>query len=168
MEVALATLEDAPGIAKAHVASWQAAYAHILDPVWLSELSVSDRTARWQQVLSAKESTNVVARIGTDILGFASFGRCRDEGAPQNQAELWALYAAPEAWGRGAGRMLTDYALNQIKATGYQSTSLWVLQENHRGRRFYEAFGFGAVPGSEKTFDLGGTQVAEIKYLRAE
>jgi ribosomal protein S18 acetylase RimI-like enzyme len=64
--------------------------------------------------------------------------------------------------------MLTEHALKQLEASGYHSTSLWVLTENHRGRRFYEAFGFRAVPGSEKTFELGGRQVQELRYLRAD
>jgi ribosomal protein S18 acetylase RimI-like enzyme len=168
MEISLANLDDAPGMAKAHVASWQAAYSHILEPGWLAAMSVSDRTMRWQRVLSANESTNVVAKAVTEVLGFVSFGPCRDEGAPQSQAELWALYAAPEAWGRGVGRMLTEHALKQLKAAGYHSTSLWVLTENHRGRSFYEAFGFRVDPGSEKTFELGGRQVKELRYLRAD
>ena len=168
MEIALANLDDAPGMAKAHVASWQAAYSHILDPGWLAALSVSDRTMRWQRVLSASESTNVVAKVGTEVLGFVSFGPCRDEGAPQSQAELWALYAAPEAWGRGVGRMLTEHALGELRAAGFRSTSLWVLTENHRGRSFYEALGFRADPGSEKTFELGGRQVKELRYVRAD
>jgi ribosomal protein S18 acetylase RimI-like enzyme len=123
---------------------------------------------RWQRVLSANESTNVVAKVGTEVLGFVSFGPCRDEGAPQGQAELWALYAAPEAWGQGVGRKLTEHALKQLKATGYRSTSLWVLTENHRGRRFYEASGFRVDPESEKTFELGGRQVKELRYMRAD
>jgi len=168
MKVTPATLEDAPAIAKAHVASWQAAYAHILDTDWLSALSVGDRTVRWRRALSTSDSTTLVAKAGSETLGFVSFGHCRDEGAPRGQAELWALYVSPEAWGRGAGRMLIECALNQLKAAGYRSTSLWVLEENHRGRRFYEAFGFRAVPGSGRFVDVGGTRAAEVRYLRAE
>jgi ribosomal protein S18 acetylase RimI-like enzyme len=167
MEIRPAALEDAPALAQVHVASWQAAYAHILDPAWLSALSVEARTTRWQRVLSANESETIVAKLGPKTLGFVSYGRCRDNGASHEQGELWALYAAPESWGPGAGRALTQYALAQLKATGYLSTSLWVLAENLRGRNFYEAFGFKSVAGSQKTFELGGRQVEELLYLRA-
>jgi len=167
MNVAPATLEDAPAMAEVHVAAWRAGYAHILDRVWLSALSVEDRTTRWRRVLGAGESVNMVARIGPKILGFVSYGRCRDEGAPKTQGEIWALYVAPEAWGHGIGRELATHALAQLSATGCLTTSLWVLAENRRGRRFYEASGFTAATGIQKNVELGGKQVEELLYLRA-
>ena len=167
MEISAATPEDALAMAKVHVSSWQVACEHILDPIWLSKLSIEDRATRWQRILSGNESTTLVARRDTNILAFVSFGPCRDEGAPPKQGELWALYAAPECWGQGAGFALTTHALEQLKEAGYLSISLWVLSQNHRGRRFYEACGFLPVAGSEKTFELGGKQVQELMYLRA-
>lgn len=167
MNLVPATLEDAPAIAQVHVASWRAAYADIFDTAWLSALSIEDRTSLWQRVLSAGESRNMVAKIGPKVMGFVNFGPCRDKGATQTQGEIWALYAVPEAWGQGFGRALTSCALAQLSGTGCLTTSLWVLTANSRGRLFYEASGFAAVTGSQKSFELGGKQIEEIQYLRA-
>ncbi len=58
-------------------------------------------------------------------------------------------------------------ALEELHAKGSRTVSLWVLSKNSRGRAFYEACGFKCVPGSEEVFELGGLQVEEVKYLRA-
>jgi len=44
-----ATVEDAIGIAEAHVASWQTAYRGLLPQALLDGLSVERRTTQWQE-----------------------------------------------------------------------------------------------------------------------
>ena len=103
-----------------------------------------------------------VATRDEEVVGFVSFGKCRDEGAPQSQGEVWALYVSPEVWGQGVGRALLDEAVRESQAAGYRVISLWVLSQNQRGLRFYEGCGFSRVVGSEKHFELGGRQVEEV------
>jgi ribosomal protein S18 acetylase RimI-like enzyme len=164
LRVRAATPTDAAAVATVHIRSWQAAYAHILPHAFLQGLSVETRTAGWQQALQAGESTVVVAAAHEQIVGFVSFGRCRDGGASEHRAEIWALYTSPESWGQGVGRLLLQHALSQIAADGYQDTSLWVLAANARAVCFYERGGFLAVPGSEKRFPLGGVEVDELQF----
>lgn len=162
-----AQLEHAPDLARVHVRAWQAAYATILAPDFLAGLSESDRARRWRDILQqpAAPSQTLVARTDTDgVLAFVSLGPCRDEGAAADQGEIWALYADPAAWGRGLGRALLARAVGELRAQGYRAVSLWVLSDNLRGRRFYEACGFAPVAGSAKPFELGGRVVEEICY----
>ena len=87
-----------------------------------------------------------------EIIGFAAFGPERGEddrpgqplpGPPdQDRAELYALYVLPRHWSSGAGRALVDRALALAAEAGYADISLWVLEGNERGRRFYEQAGF--------------------------
>lgn len=81
MKIAPATVEFASGIASVHVRSWQAAYAGILDAEFLQDLSVEKRALQWSDILQRSESQIVVALSGEAVLGFVSYGRCRDEGA---------------------------------------------------------------------------------------
>lgn len=162
MTIAAATADDAAGIAHVHVQSWQAAYAGILDPTFLDRLCVDDRARRWQDTMARRESETLVARCGGEVQGFVSFAHCRDEGAERHQGEVWALYAKPQAWGRGIGRALLARALGALRAAGRPDVSLWVLSKNHRAIAFYRSFGFEAVAGSAKQFELGGRQVDEI------
>jgi ribosomal protein S18 acetylase RimI-like enzyme len=161
-----ATLTDAAAIATVHIRSWQSAYAQILPDAYLQGLSVETRTSGWQQALQSDASKVAVAAADEQVVGFVSFGRCRDPGAPASRAEIWALYAAPHAWGLGVGLQLMRHALTQAASEGYADTSLWVLSANARAIRFYGAGGFRVVPGSEKHFPLGGVEVPEIQLLR--
>lgn len=166
MKATTATIEDASPIADVHIRSWQAAYAEILDPEFLAALSVESRTARWQAILSANDSTTLVVRQGSEISGFVNFGKCRDAEAPGDQGEIHAIYVAPSAWGKGVGRELMIQAMNELRALGFLSVSLWVLSNNLRSIRFYESFGFERVPSSMKLTDVGGRQVEEVIYVR--
>ena len=47
MELRPAGVEDAPGIAELHVASWRWAYAEVLPPAVLEGLRVEDRERMW-------------------------------------------------------------------------------------------------------------------------
>jgi GNAT superfamily N-acetyltransferase len=55
---------------------------------------------------------------------------------------LEALYVAPSAWGSGVADRLHDAAVAELRARGVERARLWVLEENHRARRFYERHGW--------------------------
>lgn len=166
MNIGPATLEDAFVIAQVHVRSWQAAYAGLMEAEFLERLSVDERAIRWRDILQKEESQTFVARQGTSVVGFVSFGKCRDEGAPEKRGEIWALYVQPEVWGQGVGRALLEKAVQELRLRRHDGTSLWVLSQNQRAIRFYEAFGFKRVPGREKLVQRGGRQVAEACFLQ--
>lgn len=165
MKIVPATVEHAPGIASAHVRAWHVAYAGILDAEFLQGISIDSRAQQWRGNLQRNESQTLVAQRDGVVLGFVSYGRCRDEDAPADRGEIWALYADPAAWGQGVGLALMRRATEALQAAGYAHTSLWVLGQNQRGIRFYQAFGFVPVPGSAKHFELGGRQVEEVCLL---
>lgn len=165
MKIASASLENAFAIAEVHVRSWQAAYAGIVDAGFLKRMSVEDRAHRWRDIIQKAESQTLVAHRGGDVVGFVSFGKCRDEGSSECDGEIWALYAPPEVWGQGIGRELLGRAVQELRSLGHSEVRLWVLSQNHRGVKFYEAFGFRRVQGSEKLFELGGHQVEEVCLL---
>ena len=156
--------DDAPRIAQIHVASWQAAYAHILSTEYLAALSVEKRTSMWREAIEKQSPEVLVAKCDGQIVGWISFGSSRDPGAATDAGELWALYVDPLHWSGGAGRLLWEDARARLEARGFTLASLWVLTLNERGIRFYENAGFTADAGSEKTFELGGRQVQEIRY----
>ena len=165
MQVALAQIEDCFAVAEIHVASWQAAYVGLFPAEYLASLSVGERQVRWQTILKAGASRNLVAKHAEQVVGFVSFGRCRDAEAPNNRGEVWALYVAPHAWSTGAGWALWEVARVQMLHAGFSEVSLWVLSGNARGLRFYEAVGFRREPQSERQFEQGGAQLEEVKLV---
>jgi ribosomal protein S18 acetylase RimI-like enzyme len=166
MRIESATAEDCRSIAELHVESWQHAYEGLLPASYLASLSVAEREAMWRRMVEHEPSHLVLARTANQIVGFVAFGASRDEGAPAERAEIWAIYVKPACWSTGTGRLLWLEAVKRIVAEGYKSISLWVIVGNERAARFYERAGFALEPGSRKTFELGGTTLEELRYVR--
>jgi ribosomal protein S18 acetylase RimI-like enzyme len=111
------------------------------------------------------------------IVGYASFGPERDvlgmpwphpltpAGSDGQVAELYALYVHPAWWSTGTGRALMDQVLAKVRAAGYASITLWVLQANARAQSFYQRAGFAPDGARHVLDDLGG--VIEVRYRRA-
>lgn len=162
-----ATSEDCRAIAEVHVEAWQHAYKSILPDPYLASLSVPEREAMWRRMQGRQPSHLLVARHADRVVGFVAFGASRDEGAPKDQGEIWAIYVRPALWSTGAGRLLWLAASQQILGEGYSAIILWVIAGNERAIRFYERAGFVAEPASRKRFELGGAWVEEVRYVRA-
>jgi ribosomal protein S18 acetylase RimI-like enzyme len=165
MDIAAASSDDLRAVAELHVASWQSAYAGILPAEYLANLSVEGREAMWREVLAEGKSELFVALEGSSIVGFASFGPCRDADGTPDRGEVWAIYVLPSAWSTGVGQALWHAARSRLNALGYRSVSLWVIVGNERAVRFYSAAGFAFEGGSEKEFEVGGARVREVRMV---
>jgi ribosomal protein S18 acetylase RimI-like enzyme len=187
IEIRPATAADEPIITQIRRDTWLAAYAQIIDPVIIERVTAPrdgasggprpDRTS-----LVAVASPGAGSADAGVIVGYASFGPERTvasvasvgSGAPPGAlspagqagetGELYALYVAPAHWSTGAGRALTDAALDRLRAAGYRRVVLWTLIENARARRFYAKAGF-APDGATNVLPALG-QVEELRYVR--
>ncbi|MFE6615297.1 GNAT family N-acetyltransferase [Amycolatopsis sp. NPDC057786] len=154
-----ATVEDAWPIAEVNVRSWQSAYQGLLPELYLRDLSVEGRAARWQRTLADPANQGdilVLVEDGT-LLGFTAVDRIR--------GELRAIYLDPDRWGMGLGKMLLDTAVAALRESGHREATLWVLDTNERAQRFYAAGGW--VPdGATKTDTMPGEDVtlSEVRY----
>lgn len=156
---------DARGLAEVHVRSWQKAYAHLLPAEFLSGLAVERREAMWSDTLARGSLLVHVARVEGRIVGFSACGECRDDDAPPGRVELWSLYALADHWSTGVGRALWRAARETLTTRGATSVSLWVLEDNPRARRFYDAAGFQLDPEGRKRVEIGGLDLPEVRYV---
>lgn len=156
-----ATVEDAHAIATVHVRSWQQAYAHVFPRERLAAISVDEREGLARTMLSRPErGAVVVAEVEGAVAGHASVGPARDvEGA----GEVYAIYADPAHWDRGVGRALMRRALELLRERGYEEAVLWVLDDNPRARRFYEAGGW-RLDGARRRGEHLGVRTEEVRY----
>jgi ribosomal protein S18 acetylase RimI-like enzyme len=155
--VRLGTADDAEGVARVQVETWQAAYAHALPAEQLQGLSVEaavERHRRWPPTF--------VAEVGGRIVGFVSVGKSRD---PGTDGELFAIYVHPEHWGAGIGRQLIEEGEEELRRLGHRDAVLWVLDDNPRARRFYEIAGW-AADGTGREIEIFGFDVAEVRYAK--
>lgn len=161
-----ATVHDAPAIAAVQVASWQAAYSHLLPQAWLQAMSVSQRAAQWAGFIDQQASEITVALQGDRVVGFASAGPARDRDAPARTHELYALYVHPQHWSAGHGWRLWQAVERAARQAGAERCTLWAIVGNARGIRFYERLGFCVEPGSRQRFEIDGTPLDEDRHVR--
>jgi GNAT superfamily N-acetyltransferase len=162
-----AQVDDALGIAQAHVAGWQAGYAGLLPQEYLDALSVEQRAQRWATIIGAPPDTRSLATLVADaqgsLAGWATIGRSRDDGAGPATGELWGIYAHPAWWGEGVGHALHRAAITRLHDAGMTEATLWVLEGNARAMRFYERHGWTA-DGASKTDWRDDVRLDEVRY----
>jgi ribosomal protein S18 acetylase RimI-like enzyme len=147
--------DDAAGIARLDVETWQAAYAGILATPYLAGLSAERRAQGWRNMIG-REPGNVRIAVDGDgtILGFGSCGRCR--GDPDFAGEVFTLYVAPDRQNQGIGRALLLALFARLVESGHGSAIIWVLRENP-ARFFYRRLGGQEV--RQKLLPFNGTPV---------
>lgn len=161
---------DLEAVATLHVRGWQWAYAGIMPQVYLDSLTVTDNLARRRRrrESGAQPADELVAERDGVLVGWAAVGPYREDpdGVDRMVSELYAIYARPDAVGTGVGRALMAASLDLARAAGYPEIRLWVLEANHRARRFYERAGF-TTDGERAYYERDGVRVPEIRYTRA-
>lgn len=160
--------DDAEDIATVQVATWQTAYHDIMPAEFLSALSdgLKRRAEWWRERVSSAgpRDHTLVAEEGGEVIGFADIGPSRDADVdPRSVGELNAIYVLSRAWGRGVGRALMAALLFRLRAAPFDSATLWVLAENMRARRYYEAAGW-TVDGTVRDETIGDVVVREVRY----
>lgn len=154
---------DAPAIARVHIASWSHASSQVIPAAYLASLDVTERTDYWRTILESSRATAWLATSPEQVLGFAALGDSRDEDADRNALEIYAIYLDPEVWGQGVARHLMRTLLDDVP-DGHPLT-LWVASDNTRARQFYRRHGFTG-DGTERSQDVGGVPVLEVRYRR--
>lgn len=159
---------DALGVAVVRMRSWRAAYAgvipdHVLDGMDLERMA--DQVRARMADPADPFTTRVAERAGA-IVGFTVTGPYRGDDAPAGTGEVLAIYADPDHWSTGVGRLLMTDALDRLAASCLSPVLLWVLRDNPRARRFYHRMGF-APDGAEHFYVAGGVPVPEVRYRHA-
>jgi GNAT superfamily N-acetyltransferase len=176
---------DASAVARAHIRAWKVGYRDLLPSEFLAGLNEAAGAARWEQRLSETTTGNgepgveflvaewrVNADQPFDLAGIATIGPVRP--SPREtfsstgtggtaDGELWMINVRPDAWSCGVGTALLTSAVDRLVERGSTSLVLWVLRDNERARRFYEANGWVA-DGVTKTDEIGGDVVDEVRY----
>jgi ribosomal protein S18 acetylase RimI-like enzyme len=163
MRVSLRTAEevDLMAVGSVHQRSRVAAYAGILSPETLELRTAEAFGEWWTERYRWERDTHVltVAAAEGEVVGFTYVGPSETPDA----AELYAIHVAPSLVGAGVGRLLMVDALEKLAAIGGSRAVLWVLKDNTRARRFYEAGGWVA-DGAERNEPVNGEPVDQLRY----
>jgi ribosomal protein S18 acetylase RimI-like enzyme len=161
MVVRAARRDDAESIERIRIRGWQVGYRHLYPPGKLDGLELD--WSRWRRRIEHPPAgwTILVAEGRGRVLGFLATGPSRDE---PGVGELYAIYVDPDEWRRGAGRALIEHGERRL-AEEYAEATLWVLEENPRARRFYEAAGWQA-DGGRQVVERLGVSPPEVRYRK--
>ncbi|GGK79335.1 GNAT family N-acetyltransferase [Streptomyces flaveus] len=157
--------DDASAVAGVYVRSWQAAFAGLVPRHYLDAMDRSREEAEWKARIAEAQwpwTGVLVAETEAGIVGFASFGPSQETPAT---AEIGTLYAMPELWGTGIGKQLMRATLTTLGQANYTQATLWVLEDNERARRFYEAAGW-RPDGAAVEDTTGGASLNKLRYRR--
>ncbi len=142
-----ATVDDIPLIRELCFKVWPQTYAstitqeqidYMLDKMYSSESLQKQMESGSQFILIYEEGEPV---------GFASYF----EKTP-SVFKLDKIYVLPSQQGKGTGRFVINYIVDQIKQKGATALQLQVNRHN-KAKNFYEKMGFVVI--EEKDFDIG-------------
>ncbi|MBN9082360.1 MAG: hypothetical protein BGP04_07495 [Rhizobiales bacterium 62-17] len=166
--IRVAVVANAAAIAAVHVACWRETYPGLMPEAFINQLSVEDRTKRWQAILGRPDAYNrtvvLVAECAGEVVGFSSYGDQRASELLEQglTGEITALYLLRRVQKQGLGLALMVAMANGLIARGHRAASLWVLRENLQARGFYERLG-GQVMG-ELEDKRDGAVLNELAY----
>jgi ribosomal protein S18 acetylase RimI-like enzyme len=162
--------EDVAETVRLRAASWRAAYAGIVPAAYLDGIDtgpemiernvryLGESPAGWHQLVAEREGR---------VVAFVMCGpeRPTPEGARGGvrRGEVYSLYAHPDAWSIGAGMLLLAAARQRLAADGFTQCVVGVLEDNARGRAFYERQGLRPT-GESTEIVIGGKALPELLY----
>ena len=158
---------DIDPLAEVHVRTWRSAYAGIVPTEVLDALDPAVWAARRRARTPPPGAQTLVADDDGTIAGFANFGPARLDdhaGFDDEEGELYAIYVDPARQRRGAGRLLLTAAREELTKAGFVVMRLWVFEENHPSRRFYERMGL--APDGERHFYTPPGSTVELPEIR--
>lgn len=150
--------DDAVAISHVYEESWKFAYKHIIPQSYLDSIPAG----RWAPHLRQEGMRTLIMLEQGRVIGTSSYCESRFPDF-SGMGEIVSIYLLPEYMGKGYGTLLLRAAVEELKKLGYQEIFLWVLEENHRARTFYEKNGF--VQSDRSLEDtIGGKKLREIQY----
>ena len=151
--------DDPYAVSAVYEQSWKSAYKGIIPQSYLDSIPAG----RWATGIRQRERNCLVLIENGTIIGTSRISKSRWE-AYSDYGEIISIYLLPEYVGKGYGRALMDQAVEELKQAGCRHLLLWVLEENHRARRFYETYGF-TLSEEKLTQNIGGKELSEVMYV---
>ena len=158
-----ATAADAVAIAWLHAESWRSAYRGIFADDFLDQRVHQERRESWKARFSGGESRPFFVLLAENGGGLAGFACTFPEKDPIWGSYLDNLHVAPGLTGQGIGLRLLSEVVSRLEMKGSRGgLYLWVVEQNHRAREFYEKAG-GTVVGSETHSMPDGQSVVALR-----
>lgn len=148
LSVTKATTADIPLIRQLTFAIWPQTYSSLLSQEqidYMLELMYSP--AALQKQMEEEGCTFIIVYDEKEPVAFASYN--------ETEPATWKLnkiYILPSQQGKGTGKFIINYIIDEIKQQGAKALQLQVKRDN-KAKDFYEKFGFKIIKTAD--FDIG-------------
>lgn len=144
MRVRPAIVTDVVDIEAAYIASWRAAYEHLLPPALLEAEAKKRAAYDWASAILAATSEVVLACNDEKVVGVMQASEAA--GGARDLPEITMLYVVPRCWGTSAARDLLAAGTRWMAQQDWAAARLRVVDAQVRARRFYEREGWQPDP----------------------
>lgn len=139
--------------------SWKFAYKGIIPQDYLDGIP----TGHWAKSLNNNGMNNLLLIENSQIIGTACFGKSRWK-KYSDYGEIVSIYFLPDYISKGYGKILLNKCVDELNKLGFHKILLWVLEDNHKARKFYEKNEF--ICSEEYLNDsIGGKELREVMYV---
>ena len=150
--------EDVDDYTDCGVSCWQSAYRGIVPEEYLANMKKQRLEKNRKALTDPGDCEYYCAIYGERMIGILVINKNHSE-------NFWAIYLIEEFWGKGYGKKLLDFAVDELKSAGHKKICLWVFEENYRARRFYEKHGFSFDRTKKVVDKYGGVPLIELRYV---
>jgi RimJ/RimL family protein N-acetyltransferase len=149
--------QDAYDVTDCVIACWQTAYRGIVPDSYLDNLHTEreERAERFRKYQENPDLDAYCVMLENKMVGFLTINK--------KDGEIWAIYLLDEVRSKGYGTEILNFAIDELKNMGHEIIVLWVFEENHKARRFYERNGF-RFDGAKRENDKYGKMLVQIRY----
>ena len=152
-----ALLEDVYDFTDCMISCLQTAYKGIASDNYLDNLLAEreERAERFLKNLKNPDLETYCVILENKMIGFLTIHK--------KDGEIWAIYLLEESRSKGYGKEILNFAITELKSIGNKTIVLWVFEENHKARRFYEKNGL-RFDGTKRENDRYGKMLIQIRY----
>lgn len=122
-------------------ADWRQTYAGYVNPAHLSAEGCAERARELRADFESGRFAEYVWEEGSRVLALLSMGRTA-EADLADAFEVWRLYIAQTAQGRGIGGRMLSFAEEYARGKGFSRVVIWAFSENYRSIAFYQKNGY--------------------------
>lgn len=159
-----ATAAHVEALGAVHAAAFQKAYEKLIPQTVLARYTPKARAAVFTEALATRQEEYYLFCKEETPVGLAILYGSHEPGAPKSWGEIYAFYTVPALWGTALTHQAFAFCLDRLKALGFHTAVLWVLEDNARAVKFYQKHGF-APDGAAKLLTLGA-RLSEIRMKR--
>ena len=158
--------EDAYNFTDCHISCWQSAYKNIVPKKYLENMSIEKekRAENYKNSLTNPgDCSYYCVMYAEKMIGFVIINISHNEDK-SGIGEIWAIYLLEEFCGKNYGKILLDFAINELNRMAQKNIFLWVFEENYRARHFYEKNNF-RYNGIKREVDWYGKPLVQLQYV---